>query len=370
MSCASCDHVCDVRNIGNADYCKNYSRNRENPESAKHLGTEKHNYATKEVFNAEGFVYVKCRFCGSILVRRPDSGVPDVGGDDLPIDDYSGGSDAAYTIGAAEPETPYIDKAPPFLSEEERRHNARAYGMRVKERGCVGICVRYDSRTCSGGQCKNCEVFLAGLCCKRYLINSDKSNMLERDGGDYRNLMGDFIRRLYIEKEYDDDIRRRLLAEAAKADAYRDEMRKFVCGAEDSNLIYEWREYTLDDMMVMFPHIERRPVRIEIQLLIYIFYNFRYPIDLEHAETRFQIPKLAINRYLRAFFGYSYTSLLAKMRNEFSKTLLGIPLLRIGEIGILAGYKSHFHYSLNFKRYEGVSPKEFRQFALERAPLV
>ena len=161
-----------------------------------------------------------------------------------------------------------------------------------------------------------------------------------------------------------------LAADAVKADAYRDEMRRQVAGAADESLLYEWQEFTLSDILIMFPHIENRPVRIEIQLLIYIFSNFRYPIDLEHAEARFLIPRFVINRYLRSFFGYSYTSLLAKVRNEYSKTLLGIPLLRIGEIGAIVGYKSHYHYSLNFKRYEGISPKEYRQSLLERAPLV
>jgi len=247
------------------------------------------------------------------------------------------------------------------VDKNERLEGAKAYGMKLSEKGCGGICIQYDTRSCAGNRCKSCDVHMAGLCCKRHLMGSKNSNLLERDGGDYRNLMGGFFRCYKENSAYDDKIRRKLNADAARADAYRDEIRRQVVGADDAQLIYEWREYTLDDLLVMFPHIIRRPIRIEIQLLIYLFYNYRYPVDLEHAEARFHLPKRAINRYMRAYYGYSYSSMLSKIRNEHSKLLLSIPLLRIGEIGALVGYKSHYHFSLSFKRYEGISPKEYRE---------
>jgi AraC-like DNA-binding protein len=241
--------------------------------------------------------------------------------------------------------------------------SAQAYILELRERGCGGICIQRDTGACSGKQCSACAVSKAGLCCRNYLISSGNSNILERDGGDYRNIMAGFLKCLKTDKKYDCDIKSRLSAEMERANGYGDELRRLIAGSNDRNLIFDWREYSMDDLLGLFPRIDRRPIRIELQLFIYMFHNFRYPVDLEHAESRFLIPRLAINRYMRSFFGYSYSSLLSKIRNEYSKILLGIPFLRIGEIGALVGYKSHYHYSLSFKRYEGVSPKEYRHGA-------
>ena len=259
---------------------------------------------------------------------------------------------------------------------------------------------------CAASGAGACENLLAGVCCKQYLRNCAYSSKRVKDGGDYRSFMGKFVSRLRIDGIYDEGIRDRLSAEAAKADAYRDKIWAQAARAADKTLFFEWPDFKLSDLFEMFPganqaaanratanretanwadanrapasqepanlasagqnkvcqHTVRlNPVRIEIQLLIYMFHNFRYPIDLEFTEDRFLVDGQAINRYLRAYYGYSYTSLLAKIRNEYSKLLLRIPQLRIGEIGLLAGYKTNYHYSLNFKRYEGMSPKEYRR---------
>ncbi|MCL2060406.1 MAG: helix-turn-helix transcriptional regulator [Oscillospiraceae bacterium] len=358
---------------------------------------------------ANGFTYVKCKFCGSIIVHRvyavsqedEDEYFIRIDSDDppgiRPAPQYGGQPDGSGEVceaqggavgcGAAQSGEALSSNArggealssdalggktlssnalsSDALGGEAQiggaPHGAQASGPRLCDRECDGICIQYDTGSCGGSRCKTCEVHAAGLCCKRYLLHTKNSNMLERDGGDYRNLMGGFIKRRKDEGGIDEAIKLRLDEEASRSNAYRDRVRANIVGAADANLIFEWREYTLDDLIVMFPHVVRRPVRIEIQLLIYLFHNYRFPIDLEHAESRFRLPKFAINRYLRAYYGYTYSSLLAKIRNEHSKFLLRIPLLRISEVGALVGYKSLYHYSLNFKRYEGISPKEYRQ---------
>ena len=300
----------------------------------------------KEPYADIGYAYEKCKLCGSFVFRGAGVRQAVAAGAETVEADQGARHDLLGTV---------------IIEKNERKKSAREYAKRLSEKGCGGVCIQYDTKSCGGGKCKGCAVSKAGLCCKRYLVDNDNSIILERDGGDYRNLMGDFTRRLTSESGYDAEIRKKLSIESAKADAFRGEVRKQVVGTEDSSLVFEWREYTLDDLLVMFPHNDRRPVRIEIQLLIYLYMNYRFPIDLDHAEARFQIPKFVINRYLRSYFGYSYSSLLSKIRNEHSKKLLRIPLLRVGEIGALVGYKSHYHYTLNFKRYEGVSPTEYRE---------
>ena len=366
MDCISCKSNGEICNEKNAEKCGLHTKNNGTPliqrPSLNHNGT----LTPIETPGANGFIYEKCKFCGSIIIRRIAYGASENGmryyhqnyGD---VSDF----DTAMTSNESLEPSPYYTGAETAgVDGGERTNSAVAYSMRLGKSGCAGICIRRDTGACDGSRCGACEVSAAKLCSKRFLVTHDNADMLERDGGDYRNLMGGFFRRVKYDGEYDEKYKQKLSAEEAKANAYRDELRSQVVGADDANLKFEWREYTLDDMLNFLPHIERRPVRIEIQIFIYLFYNYRFAIDLEHAETRFQLPKLAINRYMRAYFGQSYSSLLAKMRNEHSKILLRIPLLQIGEIGALVGYKSHYHYSLNFKRYEGISPKEYRQFMI------
>jgi len=184
---------------------------------------------------------------------------------------------------------------------------------------------------------------------------------METDCGDYRSLFGAFIRNVNAVNGYDERYRQKTLLDEAKANALYDNLRRQAAAAYGENLIFMWNEYTPGEFLALFPGIDRRPVRIEIQIAIFLFYNHRYHIDIEYAAARFQIEKQALNRYLQAYFGYSYSCLLSKIRNEHSKILLGIPLLRIGEISALVGYKSHSHFTISFNRYEGISPKEYRK---------
>jgi AraC-like DNA-binding protein len=356
--------ICDDKNVEKCNLQavkRNVPPNQNLPETRLKLN------ASTAVHNGDGFIYEKCKFCGSIIVRMLDDSSA-TGDPETPYADSPANAlEAECALPSNEGAVQYKTSSQEAYDADGYSNGARAYGLSLTESGCSGICIQYDTRSCGGNRCKSCEVSAAGLCCKRYLLNRKNSNILERDGGDYRNLMGVFLRRYKRDSMFDEQIRQKLSVEASRANEYRDEMRRHINGADNAHLVFEWREYTLDDLLVMFPHVAWRPVRIEIQLLIYLFYNYRYPIDLEHVETRFLLPKRAINRYLRAYFSYSYSSLLAKIRNEHSKLLLRIPLLRIGEIGTLVGYKSHYHYSLSFKRYEGISPKEYRQNTVDNS---
>ena len=431
MNCMTCKMDSETCDREKANNCNSQLGNGNTPAKKNPSFIRGAALAAIEEIHSNGFIYEKCKFCGSIIFRRivkdsiasvasdtpgtsgvsGASGASDVSGasgasgvsvandtsgaaDPSGVSVTSGSTDVsvasdvsvAYDVtgasgvkhtyrreavvsdsGAAlffrEPSLHYDSAANAIYDDDERIRSAVAYNSRLSERGCDGICIQYDTGACDGDQCGSCEVSAADLCCKRYLLSHDNPNILEQDGGDYRNLMGGFFKHNKNDGECDKKIQQRLFNEALKANAYRDELRKHVISADDNNLIFEWREYSLDDILHIFPHIDRRPVRVEIQILIYLFNNYRYPIDLDHAEKRFQLPRLAINRYLRSYFGHSYSSLLARIRNEHSKELLRIPLLRIGEIGLLVGYKTHYHYSLNFKRYEGISPKEYRQTA-------
>jgi two-component system response regulator YesN len=52
--------------------------------------------------------------------------------------------------------------------------------------------------------------------------------------------------------------------------------------------------------------------------------------------------------------------LLTEMRMEKAKELLGSPALKIIDIAERLGYNDSYYFSHCFKKYTGVSPKEFR----------
>jgi AraC-like DNA-binding protein len=243
--------------------------------------------------------------------------------------------------------------------------SALVYEQKIRDEGCGGICVLHDTASCRSGEhrCAQCDARQAGLCARQYVLKRDFPNMLESDGGDYRNLAGAFLRRLRGDGAFDQTFREKMDAEAHKTTDFETVVKTNLANTDDFNLLYQWRAYTLNEFMDKFPRADRRPCRIEMQILLYAFANYRHDIGIKHVEARFAIPQYAINRYLRRCFQCSYANLLSMIRNEHSKGLLLIPRLRIGEIAALVGYKSNFLYSLNFKRIEGISPKEYRERA-------
>jgi AraC-like DNA-binding protein len=211
---------------------------------------------------------------------------------------------------------------------------------------------------CGSGRAAICG---SGLCAKAYFAPGAGHGAAALECGDYKLLAGSFVKRLADDAGYDMNIRRGMEEERLAAEADEKSIREQMDDSIDAFLLRKWRNYSLGEFLEAFPQIDRNPSRVEIQTLIYMFCNYRLNITLEHFEGRFLLAHNMINRYLRLYFGCSYTNLLYMIRNAHSKLLLMIPMLRIGEIAALVGYKSNFHFSLCFKRLEGVSPKEYRE---------
>ena len=255
------------------------------------------------------------------------------------------------------------------LDDKKLLSSSQAYKQQLLENGCSGICILYDTGTCSGAQCTGCENSASDLCSRSYLLNSDYANLLEEDGGDYRAVIGSNMKEKQDSPELDEEFRTNLIKGEGKALEFLEEVRQYILHVDESNLLFQWKESTPKRFLEHFPSLQRRPLRVEVQMLLYIYKNYRLNIDIEHIENRFGISRYTLNWYLKQSYGYSYSKLLSTVRNEQSKCLLMIPSLRIGEIGTLVGYHSNYHYSLSFKRLEGISPKEYREFALSRNAL-
>ncbi len=71
--------------------------------------------------------------------------------------------------------------------------------------------------------------------------------------------------------------------------------------------------------------------------------------------SQWHLSKL-INRHLNQ----SFFDLLGRMRTDRAKVLLGDPGLRVHEIAEQVGYSDVAHFSKSFKRFEGMTPGEYR----------
>lgn len=77
------------------------------------------------------------------------------------------------------------------------------------------------------------------------------------------------------------------------------------------------------------------------------------------AENRMSLPTL--NKRFRAAFNLTPCRYLMQARLLRAARLLGESGLSIKEIGTLVGYGSPFHFSAEFTRFHGRSPREFRR---------
>ena len=57
----------------------------------------------------------------------------------------------------------------------------------------------------------------------------------------------------------------------------------------------------------------------------------------------------------------TFVKCLTKVRMEYAKEHLKLTEHRIIEIAALCGYKDVYYFSHSFKKYEGVSPKKYRE---------
>ena len=68
-----------------------------------------------------------------------------------------------------------------------------------------------------------------------------------------------------------------------------------------------------------------------------------------------------ISALLKKYQGTSFVKMLTAMRMEKSKELLSNPNLKIIDVAEQLGYNDSYYFSHCFKRYFGISPKEFRK---------
>jgi AraC-like DNA-binding protein len=294
---------------------------------------------------------------------------------------------------------------------------AELYSKRLKEGGCAGVCALHDTNTCGGrracpgngacggavrddalcvpqteddgdynidgvdyddrnnddgdddddGGCGSCGVYLSGMCAKRALLRRKYPQVCEPDGMDYRSITGDELVDQRLENE-DFDIHLKVYSElrSISKEDLEEMMRGYKLLGKRRHLECDWNDLSLSDVFAMYPGVNRRENRIEIQMGIYTWMNYRNNLDCQHMAERFGLPVRLINKYFKDYYGISFPFFLHKIRSGVAKRLFNIDRLRMIEISEIIGYKTSYHFSVNFKRVEGISPNIYKSLYMKR----
>jgi|GEM_PF-6567218 len=253
------------------------------------------------------------------------------------------------------------------LKARKMDESAALYVEQLERRGCAGICALYDSCSCEGGKCDSCGVCKAGICARRVLLSRRYPQVREPDGGDYRCISGD---KLYVKRQKDNnfdlDMRMATDKRVMTKKSLEDILREYRLLGKRKNLAFDWKDLSILDIINMYPNNNWRASRIEVQMGIYVWMNYRNDIDIRHMAERFCIPVSVANKLFKDYYGVSFSMFLHGVKSGAAKRLLLIDNLRISEISEILGYKTCFHFSVNFKRVEGISPNYYRNLYIKQ----
>ena len=95
----------------------------------------------------------------------------------------------------------------------------------------------------------------------------------------------------------------------------------------------------------------------------YIQENFQKDISLDDVSRHVDISPYYFSKLFKQEDGRTFIEYLTGIRIQEARKLLKNPGLSIKEIGIMCGYSDPNYFSRIFKKYEGVTPSEFRELA-------
>lgn len=94
--------------------------------------------------------------------------------------------------------------------------------------------------------------------------------------------------------------------------------------------------------------------------LAYIKSHVNEELTLSCVADRFSVNPAYLSGLIKKETGENFIILVAKAKLDRAKKLLSDPRYTVDEIGKMVGYKNYAHFYQVFKKYEGISPKEFK----------
>jgi two-component system response regulator YesN len=92
----------------------------------------------------------------------------------------------------------------------------------------------------------------------------------------------------------------------------------------------------------------------------YIADNIKEELDLENTAAKFNLSPYYFSRTFKEVIGYNFSDYINMLRIKLAKDLLKGDFISIKEVCYLVGYSDPNYFSKVFKKYEGISPTEFK----------
>jgi two-component system response regulator YesN len=101
------------------------------------------------------------------------------------------------------------------------------------------------------------------------------------------------------------------------------------------------------------------------KIVDYINRHYADNVSLSTVAEHFGLSSSYLSRLVRSETGVNFVDLLTKARIESAKRLLKDSKHKVNEVGEMVGYKEYAYFYQVFKRFEGVSPKDYKNKSLE-----
>ncbi|SKA88986.1 two-component system, response regulator YesN [Clostridium sp. USBA 49] len=117
----------------------------------------------------------------------------------------------------------------------------------------------------------------------------------------------------------------------------------------EKGLYGEKAQYIDKEKFVLFKNVEQ-----------YIKDNLKEELDLEKTAAKFNLSSYYFSRSFKEVIGINFSDYINMERIKKAKELLKNDNMSIKEVGYKVGYNDPNYFSKVFKKYEGISPKEFK----------
>lgn len=96
------------------------------------------------------------------------------------------------------------------------------------------------------------------------------------------------------------------------------------------------------------------------EVIKYIRTNFSKKITLELLASNMHLSREYLSRYFKRYTGKNISETLLEIRMYHAKEMLITTAHTVADIGLYCGYTSSSNFQKAFKKYTGMSPKEYR----------
>ncbi len=139
-----------------------------------------------------------------------------------------------------------------------------------------------------------------------------------------------------------------------------------LCTISNQESAIAFFEYVYQKVGTTISLLEDRPKDVLMEKIInYLNHNFDHPISLDTISDEIGCTPKYISSLFKKNTGTNFSEYLCRLRIQKAKSLLSDPEVQIKSICALVGFENVNSFDRMFKRYEGISPGQYRRFILQ-----